>query len=109
MFFLCTLLVHKIVVKQVDKNKKNCLWNEGDVNAKIPSKAAWEMVCVPKSEGGLGVLNLRIQNQALLLKYLHKFFNHHDIPWVHIVWEKHYSNGKLPDHVKRGPFGGGIF
>lgn len=29
---------------------------------------------------------------------------HHDIPWVHLVWETHYSNGKLPSHVKKGSF-----
>lgn len=62
------------------------------------------MVCVPKSEGGLGVLNLKTQNEALILKYLDKFFNREDIPWVHLVWEKHYKNGKLPNHIKRGSF-----
>lgn len=62
------------------------------------------MVCLPKSEGGLGVLNLKGQNEALLLKYLDKFFNKADIPWVHLVREKYYSNGKLPDHTMRGSF-----
>jgi hypothetical protein len=33
------------------------------------------MVCLPKSEGGLGVLQLETHNDALLLKNLHKFFN----------------------------------
>ena len=50
------------------------------------------MVCLPKDEGGLDVLNLRTQNDALLLKNLHKFFNIMDAPWVHLVWEKYYSN-----------------
>ena len=62
------------------------------------------MVCLPKEEGGLGVLNLRTQNEALLLKNLHKFFNKQDIPWVQLVWEKHYQNGKLPSHIKKGSF-----
>jgi hypothetical protein len=34
------------------------LWRGADINAKIPPKAAWHMVCLPKSEGGLGVPNL---------------------------------------------------
>lgn len=42
------------------------------------------MVILPKKEGGLGVLNLKTQNEALLLKYLHKFFNKADIPWVNL-------------------------
>lgn len=52
-----------------------------------------------KKDGGLGVPNLNTQNEALILKYLDKFFNKADIPWVHLVWEKHYSNGKLPKRV----------
>lgn len=41
-----------------------------------------------KEEEGLGVLNLRTQNEALLLKNLHKFSNREDIPWVHLIWQK---------------------
>jgi hypothetical protein len=62
------------------------------------------MVCVPKEEGGLGVINIEIQNQSLLMKNLDKFFNRKDIPWVNLIWEKHYRNGKLPSHVKKGSF-----
>lgn len=39
-----------------------------------------------------------------MLKHLHNFFNKADIPWVKLVWEKHYSNGKLPNHIRRGSF-----
>jgi hypothetical protein len=38
------------------------------------------------------------------MKNLDKFFNKKDIPWVHIVWEKLYSNNRLPAHNKRGSF-----
>jgi hypothetical protein len=38
------------------------------------------MVCTTKEEGGLGVVNLEFQNQALLMKNLDKFFNRKDIP-----------------------------
>jgi hypothetical protein len=33
-----------------------------------------------KKEGGLSVLNLKTQNEALLLKHLHIFFNRSDVP-----------------------------
>lgn len=35
-------------------------------------------------------------NEALLLKFLHKFFSKADTPWVKLVWENYYNNDKLP-------------
>jgi hypothetical protein len=25
-------------------------------------------------------------------------------PWVHLIWEKHYTNCRLPSHVEKGSF-----
>jgi hypothetical protein len=49
-----------------------------------------------KKEGSLGVLSQRTHNEALLLKYMHKFLNREDLPWVNLIWEKYYRNGRLP-------------
>jgi hypothetical protein len=38
------------------------------------------------------------------MKTLHKFFNKVVVPWVQLVWEKHYSNGKIPNHTLKGSF-----
>ena len=84
-FYICTFKLHKTVIKQIDKFRKHCLWTGADLNARTPPKAVWHMVCLPKSQGGLGVINLTTQNEALLLKNLHKFFNRLDIPWVHLI------------------------
>jgi hypothetical protein len=54
---------------------------------------------MPKEKGGLGVLNLRLQNDALLMKHLSKFYNRADVPWVQLVWNKYYS-AKVP-HAAR--------
>jgi hypothetical protein len=53
-----------------------------DGEERCNSLASWEMVRQPKKKGGLEILNLKIQNQSLLLKYLHKFNNMEDTPWV---------------------------
>lgn len=45
-----------------------------------------DMVYRPKKNGGLGVLNLKVQNDAMLLKLLHKFYNKFDTPRVHLIW-----------------------
>ena len=38
------------------------------------------------------------------MKNLDKFYNRKEIPWVNLVWEKHYKNDKLPGIVKKGSF-----
>jgi hypothetical protein len=45
--------------------------------------------------GGLGIVNFQKQNAALLIKILDKFYNKRDLPWVNLIWEKHYA-GKVP-------------
>lgn len=105
MFFMSTFRMHKTVIKQIDAFRKHCLWRGADVQDRKPAKAAWELTCLPKNEGGLGVLNLQTQNDALMLKNLHKFFNRVDIPWVHLVWERHYNDGTLPSSSRlKGSF-----
>lgn len=104
MFFMSTFHLYVTVREQVDKYRKHCLWRGNDENNGINSKVAWPMVTKPMLEGGLGVLDFKTQNEALLLKQLHKFFNKTDIPWVHLVWEKHYSNGNLPSQARSGSF-----
>ena len=95
-FAMSTFLLPKTIIKQVDKFRKHCLWQGSDVNNRKPSRVAWPMVCVPKDEGGLGVLNLRTYNECLLLTHLHKFYNRQDIPWVQLVWHLYYTNDRLP-------------
>jgi len=103
-FFMCTLALPKTVIKRIDSFRKHCLWRGNDINASKPPKTAWRMVCKTKEEGGLGVIDIEKQNEALLLKNLNKFFNKKDIPWLQLIWEKHYRNGKLPGHTKKGSF-----
>lgn len=59
---------------------------------------AWELVYKTKSNGGLDVINLSIENECLLMKYHHKFCKKHNLPWVKLVWESYYQ-AELP-HAK---------
>jgi hypothetical protein len=61
------------------------------------------MVCKPKDKGGLGILNLELQNKALLLKQLHKFYMKADMPWVKLIWSL-YGNSVPHAKSKRGSF-----
>ena len=66
---------------------------------------AWKKCAKPKRKGGLGIINLRSQNKALLLKHLDKFYNKKEIPWVKLIWNAHYPNGQVPHATTdRGSF-----
>jgi hypothetical protein len=76
----------------------------GDVQSNGPALVAWEKICRPKNQGGLGVLDITVQNIALLIKNLHKFYNRLDIPWVNLIWDSYYSNNSLPGKNSEGSF-----
>jgi hypothetical protein len=72
-FYIGKVKLPPTVLKQVDKYRKYCMWRDSDINAKKPPLAAWSLATRPKSEGGLGILNIATHNDALLLKNLHNF------------------------------------
>jgi hypothetical protein len=96
-FTMCSIQLHPKFLEHIEKIRRHCLWvkknEEGD--EKCHSLASWSMVCRPKEKGGVGILNLKIQNEGLLLKYLHKFYNKLDTPLVHLLWNTYYT-GKIP-------------
>jgi hypothetical protein len=78
-YYMCSLKLPLTVIEIIDKHRKNCLWRGKDFNSKRYNLAAWDLVRKPKNKGGLGVINLSIQNDALFLKQLHKFYSKADI------------------------------
>lgn len=58
-YTMCSIALPKTVIKQIDKYRRHCLWRGAEANTKKVAKAAWPLVCIPKEEGGLGILNLQ--------------------------------------------------
>jgi hypothetical protein len=90
-FYLCSQKIPIKVLEQVDKYRKHCLWDKGDVNRKGDCLVAWKKATRPRDQGGLGILYFRAQNNALLCKFLHKFYNKASFPWVQLTWNALYS------------------
>lgn len=98
-YTMCSLKLPTGVIQSIDWARRQCLWRSSDINASKKSLVVWERVCRPKRNGGLGVINLQLQNEASLLKNLNKFYNKHDFPWVHLVWNSYYRENQLVPHV----------
>ena len=93
-FFLCSLDIPQGIIKQLNRIIRQCLWRGNNQDSSKQSLASWEMICKPKSSGGLGILDFKKQNQGLLMKQLHKFYNKEDLPWVNLVWR--YYGDEVP-------------
>jgi hypothetical protein len=91
-YYLCSLKLPVTVIELIDKHRKNCLWRGRDFRNKGYNLAAWDLVRMPKNKGGLRVINLTIQNDALLLKQLDKFYKKKNVQWVNLIWQKYYPS-----------------
>ncbi|GKB41505.1 RNA-directed DNA polymerase, eukaryota, reverse transcriptase zinc-binding domain protein [Tanacetum coccineum] len=69
-YWCCVFLLPKTVVNDINRIMKNFLWSQSD-ESKGKAKVAWKAICKPKREGGLGLKDLMIWNQALLVN-LHR-------------------------------------
>jgi hypothetical protein len=88
-FFLCSLQIPPSILNQLNRILRQCLWR---VNIDTPKKslASWEMLCKHKNKGGVGIVNFQKHNEALLLKYMDKFYNKSGTPWVKLIWRTYY-------------------
>jgi hypothetical protein len=77
---MCSIKLPVGVIENSDRIRKQCLWRGNNPEKKGGKLASSRLVQKPKKKGGLGILNLRLQNEALVLKQLGKFYNHFDTP-----------------------------
>ena len=102
-FAMCTLKLPLGFLDYIEGSTRGFFWRGKDIHKKGKCLVKWENVCKPKKVGGLGVLNLRKHNIALLMKHLFKLMNREDLPWVKLIWQAHYTHDKLPQNT--GPVG----
>lgn len=95
-FLMSCIKLYKGIITEADKYRRHCFWRGKDLDNKNPPLAAWMMLCKPKLQGGLGIIDLEVQNDSLLMKMVHKSYNCMDIPWVKLVWESYYQQGLPP-------------
>lgn len=96
--YLCSLEISKGVIEVINRARRHCLWRKKKEDGKINSLASWDMICKPKVKGGLGIINLELQNKCLLMKHQHKLYNNEDLPWVKLVRDAYYYN-EVPHNV----------
>lgn len=101
--FVFSMLVS--IKKKLDSIHSRFMWG-GTVEKRKIHWVAWDLVCKPKQLGGLGIVDLRLKNKALLAKWLWRFVEDKDALWRCIISEKYGRNHRdlLPNTQNRNQF-----
>ncbi|XP_061352790.1 uncharacterized protein LOC133297639 [Gastrolobium bilobum] len=76
------------VCNDIEKMQRNFIWRDEESKRKA-HYVAWEQMCQPKECGGLGIINLRLQNEAFMHKLAWLIVNDHNSLWVQVLLGKY--------------------
>jgi hypothetical protein len=104
-FYLLNDGVHKIM----DTIRAKFLWQGVEEKFKY-HMAKFEMVCRPKDQGGLGIINTKIMNESLLVKWIWRIYQQPDELWYRILKAKYLGNNNFFDSkaTRGSQFGKGL-
>ncbi|XP_077237123.1 uncharacterized protein LOC143878767 [Tasmannia lanceolata] len=83
-----------IVLDNIEKILRNFLWSGSNTEKKYHN-IAWESLCKPKREGGLGIRRLPELNKAAQLKQLWHILDNKNVPWVKWFSLKYIRNRSI--------------
>ena len=68
-YWASVFLLPTRIVEDIEEIMRSFLWCQGEMK-KGKAKLAWNIVCLPKQEGGLGIKDLQSVNITLMTKNL---------------------------------------
>ena len=93
MFMMSFFEIPRGVLKKLDYFRSRFFW-QSDEHKKNYRLTKWEVVCTPKDQGGLEVLNLDVHNKCLLSKWLFKLLNRDGV-WQQLLKSKYLRDKTL--------------
>jgi hypothetical protein len=99
MYMLSFFRIPKGVLEKIDYYRSRFFW-QCDEHKKKYRLARWSILRKPRSVGGLGILDLDLQNKCLLSKWLFKLMNE-DGAWQSILKRKYLQNKTLSQVQKK--------
>jgi hypothetical protein len=94
MFAMSLYLLYDATHAAFDKVRSRFFWEEVGPKHKY-HMVDWATVCKPKEYGGLGILNTRRMNIALMLKWIWKLYQNAEGLWVDLLKAKYLGNNEL--------------
>ncbi|KAH1230119.1 TNF receptor-associated factor 1b [Glycine max] len=87
-YLLSFFKIPQSIVDKLESLQRNFMWGDNHHHKKI-SWVKWEVVCLPKSEGGLGIKNLSKFNAALRGKWIWDLVSNHNQLWGRVLISKY--------------------
>ncbi|GKA30820.1 putative RNA-directed DNA polymerase [Tanacetum coccineum] len=85
-FWASVFIIPNRVLIDIEQIMRKFLWCPGN-SSKGKAKVAWDVVCLPKDEGGLGIRRLDRFNSALMVTHIWKLLSSKEslwVKWVHM-------------------------
>ncbi|GJV79438.1 hypothetical protein Tco_1515308 [Tanacetum coccineum] len=80
-YWASVFMLPKITIKDINKLLKGFMWCQGEMT-KGKAKIAWDNVCIPKHQGGMGLKILNLWNEVLITKHLWNIASNKESLWV---------------------------
>nr|GEV75780.1 putative reverse transcriptase zinc-binding domain-containing protein [Tanacetum cinerariifolium] len=90
------------VLLDIEQIMRGFLWSQ-DNTSRGKVKVAWDVVCLPKQEGGLGIRRLDHFNKALMVSHVWKLLSLKESLWVKWIHIYKLKNRSFWDISYRGP------
>ena len=87
-YYFSFFRVPQTVINKLIKIQRRFLWGGGHDSKKI-AWISWEIVCLPKDKGGLGIKDINTFNLALLGKWMWNRMQHQGALWVAVLEAKY--------------------
>ncbi|WVZ69841.1 hypothetical protein U9M48_018567 [Paspalum notatum var. saurae] len=99
MFMLSFFAIPKGVLKKLEYFRSRFFW-QNDQHKKKYHLIKWHQIRQPKEQGGLGIIDLEVQNKCLLSKWLFKLANEDGI-WQNLIRNKYLKSKPLGSGIKK--------
>jgi hypothetical protein len=95
--------IPKTLCDEMEKIQRGFLWGDTDQKRK-PHLISWDVCCLPKKDGGLGIKSPLRMNDAFLMKILWNMINKPEDLWCKVLYNKYGWKKDLWDAISSQPY-----